>query len=74
MKKALSQSEIVFIAVGTPMGEDGSADLKYVLQVAEEIGQCIEKPLIVVNKSTVPIGTADRVRETIQNKLDNRRG
>ena len=59
LPKALSQSEIVFIAVGTPMGEDGSADLKYVLQVAKEIGQCIEKPLIVVNKSTVPIGTAD---------------
>ena len=73
LQKALSQSEIVFIAVGTPMGEDGSADLKYVLQVAKEIGQCIEKPLIVVNKSTVPVGTADRVRETIQNELDNRR-
>ena len=73
LQKALSQSEIVFIAVGTPMGEDGSADLKYVLQVAKEIGQYIEKPLIVVNKSTVPIGTADRVRETIQNELDNRR-
>jgi UDPglucose 6-dehydrogenase len=72
LKKALSQSEIVFIAVGTPMGEDGSADLKYVLQVAEEIGQCIEKSLIIVDKSTVPIGTADLVRETIQNKLSKR--
>ncbi len=71
-KEAVNQSEIIFIAVGTPMGEDGSADLKYVLQVAKEIGQIIEKPTIVVDKSTVPIGTADLVRETIQQELDSR--
>ena len=71
-KEAVNQSEIIFIAVGTPMGEDGSADLKYVLQVAKKIGQIIEKPTIVVDKSTVPIGTADLVRETIQQELDSR--
>lgn len=72
LKEAINQSEIIFIAVGTPMGEDGSADLKYVLQVAKEIGQIIEKSSIVVDKSTVPIGTADLVRQTIQQELDSR--
>ena len=72
LKEAINQSEIIFIAVGTPMGQDGSADLKYVLQVAKEIGQLIEKSFIVVDKSTVPIGTADLVRETIQQELDSR--
>ena len=72
LKEAINQSEIIFIAVGTPMGEDGSADLKYVLQVAKEIGQLIEKSSIIVDKSTVPIGTADLVRETIQQELDSR--
>lgn len=72
LNEALSESEILFISVGTPMGEDGSADLKHVLQVAKEIGQLMNKPLIVVDKSTVPIGTADLVRETIQNELSER--
>ncbi len=69
LKEAITHSEIVFIAVGTPMEEDGSADLKYVLQVAKEIGQLMQKPLIIVNKSTVPIGTADLVRKAIQKEL-----
>ena len=58
LSEALKNSEIAFIAVGTPMGEDGSADLKYVLAVAKSIGQSMQKRLIVVDKSTVPIGTA----------------
>ena len=61
--------DIVFIAVGTPMGEDGSADLKYVLQVAKQIGENISHDLIIVNKSTVPIGTADKVKEVITNSM-----
>ena len=59
-------AEVVFIAVGTPMGDDGSADLKYVLQVAKSIGEHMKHHLIVVDKSTVPIGTADKVKETIR--------
>tara|TARA_B100002052_G_scaffold43020_1_gene35445 strand:- start:50516 stop:51829 length:1314 start_codon:yes stop_codon:yes gene_type:complete len=72
IKDALFDIDIVFIAVGTPMGEDGSADLQFVLQVAKEIGENIANDIIVVNKSTVPIGTAEKVRNTIQNKLDQR--
>jgi UDPglucose 6-dehydrogenase len=68
----LEKCDIAFIAVGTPMGEDGSADLKYVLQVAKEIGLHMTHSLIVVDKSTVPVGTADRVRATIQEQLDKR--
>tara|TARA_B100001287_G_scaffold174368_1_gene146955 strand:- start:20431 stop:21753 length:1323 start_codon:yes stop_codon:yes gene_type:complete len=70
--KALQNSEIAFIAVGTPMGDDGSADLQYVLDVAKSIGQSMQKRLIVVDKSTVPIGTADKVKNTIQKQLDER--
>jgi len=72
LSDVLNQAEIIFIAVGTPMGEDGSADLKHVLLVAKSIGKNINKRLIVVNKSTVPIGTADKVKEVIQNELDKR--
>ena len=72
IEDVLSISEIVFIAVGTPMGDDGSADLKYVLQVARSIGEKMKHHLLVVNKSTVPIGTADKVRSTIQQELDLR--
>ncbi|WP_299714657.1 UDP-glucose/GDP-mannose dehydrogenase family protein [uncultured Tenacibaculum sp.] len=72
LEKSLNTSEIVFIAVGTPMGEDGSADLQYVLAVAKEIGQKMERSLIVVDKSTVPVGTADKVKETIQVELNVR--
>jgi UDPglucose 6-dehydrogenase len=72
LDKTLQNSEIAFIAVGTPMGEDGSADLQYVLAVAKAIGQTMQKRLIVVDKSTVPVGTADQVRFTVQKELDTR--
>ena len=72
LAEALKNSDIVFIAVGTPMGEDGSADLQYVLSVAKSIGQLMQKRLIVVDKSTVPIGTADKVKAVIQKELDVR--
>ena len=72
ISEALQNSEIAFIAVGTPMGDDGSADLQYVLAVAKSIGQSMQKRLIVVDKSTVPVGTADKVKETIQKELDIR--
>jgi UDPglucose 6-dehydrogenase len=67
--EAVKTSEIVFIAVGTPMGDDGSADLQYVLAVAKSIGQTMQKKIVVVDKSTVPIGTADKVRAVIQKEL-----
>ena len=69
----LEKCDIAFIAVGTPMGDDGSADLKYVLQVAQEIGKHMTHSLIVVDKSTVPVGTADKVQATIQSELDKRK-
>ncbi|WP_200763544.1 UDP-glucose dehydrogenase family protein [Nitrosophilus alvini] len=72
IKEALEKSDIVFIAVGTPQGEDGSADLQYVLAVAKDIGRHMNHPVIVVDKSTVPVGTADKVRETIKKELDKR--
>ena len=72
LEEALKDSDIAFIAVGTPMGDDGSADLQYVLAVAKSIGQSMQKRLIVVDKSTVPIGTADKVKSTIQKELDLR--
>lgn len=72
LSAALSDAEVVFIAVGTPANEDGSADLKYVLAVAHSIGETITHPIVVADKSTVPVGTADKVRETIQTQLDAR--
>jgi UDPglucose 6-dehydrogenase len=72
VKEAIQNCKIVFIAVGTPMGDDGSADLQYVLEVAKSIGKTMQQRLVVVNKSTVPVGTADKVKETIQNELDKR--
>jgi UDPglucose 6-dehydrogenase len=72
LQEALANAQIVFIAVGTPMGEDGSADLKYVLQVARDIGTFMVHPLVVVDKSTVPVGTADRVRAEIKAALQAR--
>ena len=72
LEGALRDCEIVFIAVGTPMGEDGSADLQYVLAVAKEIGQLITDSIVVVNKSTVPVGTADRVKKIIATELSIR--
>lgn len=68
----LNEVEIVFSAVGTPPDEDGSADLRYVLEVAETIGRNMNKYLLVVTKSTVPVGTAKKVRATIQAELDKR--
>ena len=70
--KAIAHAEIVFIAVGTPPDEDGSADLKYVLKVAQTIGEHLERPAVVVDKSTVPVGTADKVRATIARALEAR--
>ena len=72
LAEVLNDQEIVFSAVGTPPDEDGSADLKYVLQVAKTIGENLNKYLVVVTKSTVPVGTADKVRQTIQQALDSR--
>lgn len=72
LKEGLDNSNICFIAVGTPMGEDGSANLQHVLDAAKDIGQLINHDLIVVNKSTVPVGTADKVKSTILNELDQR--
>ena len=69
---ACQSSNIFFIAVGTPPGEDGSADLKYVLQVAKEIGENITEYSVIVDKSTVPVGTADKVRKAIKEALDKR--
>lgn len=72
LAESIQNAEVVFIAVGTPMGDDGSADLQYVLAVAKEIGEAMNHPLIVVDKSTVPVGTADKVKATIQKELDAR--
>ncbi len=72
IKDSLDEATIVFIAVGTPMGDDGSADLKYVLQVAEDIGNNMKEHIIVVDKSTVPVGTAALVQSKIQETLDDR--
>ncbi|NLA66949.1 MAG: UDP-glucose/GDP-mannose dehydrogenase family protein, partial [Gammaproteobacteria bacterium] len=70
--EAVAHGEVVFIAVGTPPDEDGSADLQYVLEVARTIGAHLERPAIVVDKSTVPVGTADRVRAAIAAALEAR--
>ena len=65
----VAHGDVIFIAVGTPPDEDGSADLQYVLAVASSIGQHLRKPAVVVDKSTVPVGTADKVRATIAAEL-----
>ncbi len=70
--EVIEGSDVVFIAVGTPPGEDGSADLNHVIGVAREIGQYLNHYTVVVTKSTVPVGTAKRVREAIQQELDKR--
>ncbi|MFW6366852.1 MAG: UDP-glucose dehydrogenase family protein [Spirochaetota bacterium] len=72
IREGLPESLFAFIAVGTPPGEDGSADLKYVLQVAEDIGNNLNSYTIVINKSTVPVGTAEKVRERVNQVLDAR--
>ncbi len=66
---AIEHGDVVFIAVGTPPDEDGSADLQYVLAVAKTIGSTLQRPVVVVNKSTVPVGTADKVRAVIAKTL-----
>ena len=72
LAECLNDQEIIFSAVGTPPDEDGSADLKYVLQVAKTIGQNLNHYIVVVTKSTVPVGTAKKVRDAIQHELDIR--
>ncbi|WP_426689303.1 UDP-glucose dehydrogenase family protein [Rhodanobacter ginsengiterrae] len=69
---AIAHAELIFIAVGTPPDEDGSADLQYVQAVARTIGRHLDRYAVVVNKSTVPVGTADRVREAIDGELKAR--
>lgn len=68
----INDQQIVFSAVGTPPDEDGSADLKYVLQVAKTIGENLNRYMVVVTKSTVPVGTAKKVKHAIQEELDKR--
>lgn len=72
LESCLSNVEVVFSAVGTPPDEDGSADLSYVLEVARTIGSNMNKYVLVVTKSTVPVGTAKKVRAVIQEELDKR--
>lgn len=72
LASVLNDQDIVFSAVGTPPDEDGSADLKYVLQVAKTIGEHMNKYVVVVTKSTVPVGTAKKVRQTIEQELKKR--
>ena len=72
IKEAVETSEVLFIAVGTPPADDGSADLRYVLEVANSIGEYMNGYRVIVDKSTVPVGTGKLVRETIQKKLDER--
>ena len=73
IKDGIEGSEVIFVAVGTPPGEDGSADLKHVLSVAKDIGGVITKHIVVVTKSTVPVGTSEKIRSTIQAELDKRK-
>ncbi|MDX2174607.1 MAG: UDP-glucose/GDP-mannose dehydrogenase family protein [Bacteroidota bacterium] len=72
LKDSIQGAEVIFIAVGTPPDEDGSADLKYVLAVASSIGEHMQHPLVVVTKSTVPVSTAEKVRTALQTQLDKR--
>lgn len=72
LRECLDDVEVVFSAVGTPPDEDGSADLKYVLEVARTIGRNMNKYILVVTKSTVPVGTAQKVKATIQEELSKR--
>lgn len=72
IQEALTRAEVCFIAVGTPMTEDGSADLQYVLSVAKEIGQYMEHTMYIVDKSTVPVGTGKKVKQTVEAELKQR--
>jgi UDPglucose 6-dehydrogenase len=71
--EGIEGSEVIFIAVGTPPGEDGSADLKHVLEVAAEIGRVLMNHIVVVTKSTVPVGTSEKIRTAIQQELNLRK-
>jgi UDPglucose 6-dehydrogenase len=73
IREGIEGSEAIFIAVGTPPGEDGSADLQHVLKVASDIGKVIREYIVVVIKSTVPVGTSEKVRKTISNELISRK-
>ncbi|MDE7310519.1 MAG: UDP-glucose/GDP-mannose dehydrogenase family protein [Eubacterium sp.] len=73
IKEALADADICFIAVGTPMGEDGSADLRDVLEVAKSIGMYMCRHMYIIDKSTVPVGTAQKVRQAVQKQLDQRK-
>ena len=70
LQAAVKKSSVCFIAVGTPQGEDGSADLSYVLDVASSIGEALNDYKVIVDKSTVPVGTAEKVTEIIKSKTD----
>lgn len=70
IKEALSKCEVIYLALPTPPEEDGSADLSYILAVAEQIGESITAYKVIVNKSTVPVGTADKVKKTIAEKTN----
>ena len=72
LESCLDEADVIFSAVGTPPDEDGSADLSYVLEVARTIGRNMKKYVLVVTKSTVPVGTAQKVRTAIQEELDKR--
>ena len=72
IREGIDGSEVIFIAVGTPPGEDGSADLKHVLNVAKDIGRVIRRHIVVVTKSTVPVGTSEKIRSAIQSELIKR--
>ncbi len=73
LSASLKDCEVIFIAVGTPPDEDGSADLKYVLEVAKQIGRSITDYILVVTKSTVPVGTSEKVRDAVQYELVQRK-
>jgi len=70
--QAVEHAEIIFIAVGTPPDEDGSADMRHILSAAKSIGQLMTRPIVIVDKSTVPVGTADAVREVVRKELEKR--
>lgn len=72
LNEGIDESEYAFIAVGTPSDEDGSADLQHVIEVARQIGRCMDNYLIIVDKSTVPVGTAEKVRQAVREELDKR--
>jgi len=73
LREGIDGSEVIFIAVGTPPGEDGSADLSHVLEVAKVIGRSVTSHIVVATKSTVPVGTSEKIRLTIQQELDSRK-